>query len=372
MGLFAAGALGAGAAPSLAVLVAARAVQGAGAAAAVPAALALIAGLFPEGPRRTRALSLLAAMASVGVMSGLLLGGVITQLLGWRWVFLLMAPAAALAGVAAPRVLPAARSGSTAGPPDVAGAALVTAASVSVLFGVTRVEHDGAVTALVLGPAVLAAALLAAFVARERRAPAPLVRLDVLAGRSLRIATLGVALNAIVFTAVVYGGTMYLQTALSYDPFEAAAALLPVDAVGFLVAVGAAGRVARRSPRTVLMAAFGSSALAMLWLARTPEHPGYVADVMAPLVVLGASLSLAFVVLTKEAVAEVAPGERGLASGVFETANHLLGGAVGVALYATVIATADHPGDRDGFGRAFLVAAGLAALGVVLARRARR
>jgi sugar phosphate permease len=140
-----------------------------------------------------------------------------------------------------------------------------------------------------------------------------------------------------------------------------------------VVAISAGGRLASRSPRAVLMAVFAVTALAMLWLARAPAPARYVVDVMAPLVVLGISLSAAFVVLTQEAVTEVGHDDKGLASGIFETANHLVGGAVGVALYATVIATAAaQPDDPAGYRRAFLVAAGIAALGIVAATRARR
>jgi MFS family permease len=110
MALFAAGSLPAGLAPGLLVLAGARALQGVGAAAAVPAALALIGSMIPPGPARTRALSLLASMAAVGVMTGLLVGGLLTQLLGWRSVFLVLAPVAAVSAAAAPRVLPEARA----------------------------------------------------------------------------------------------------------------------------------------------------------------------------------------------------------------------------------------------------------------------
>src|SRR5215207_8813055 len=119
MALFAAGALGGGLAPSLGVLIAARALQGAGSAASVPAALALIATLHGRGPERTRALAILAGAASLGVTTGLVLGGAVTQWLGWRWTFLVMAPPALAAALLAPRVLPEARAEDVDGPPDV-------------------------------------------------------------------------------------------------------------------------------------------------------------------------------------------------------------------------------------------------------------
>src|SRR4051812_25306618 len=152
MGLFAAGSLVAGIAPGLGLLVAGRALQGLGSAAAIPAALALIGSLFPPGERRTRALGALAAMASVGGMTGLLLGGVVTHALGWRWVFLLMAPLAAVSALAAVRVLPEVRAQRRAAPPDVAGALLVTVGAVALLLGLTRVERHGLGAAVTLVP----------------------------------------------------------------------------------------------------------------------------------------------------------------------------------------------------------------------------
>jgi hypothetical protein len=185
--------------------------------------------------------------------------------------------------------------------------------------------------------------------------------------RSLRAASLGVGLNAIAFTAIVYVGTLYLQLALGYSPLQAGMALLPLDAVSFVVPLAAAGAIARRPPRSLLFAAFTLTALALLWLARAPVPATYIRDVLGPLIVLGTSLSIAFVVLTQEAVADVDADERGLASGIFETANHLFGGAVGVALYATLL-TAGH---ADGYRGAFLAGVALALAGLVAAHMSR-
>jgi EmrB/QacA subfamily drug resistance transporter len=368
MALFAAGALLAAAAPALGVLIAARAVQGLGSALAVPAGLALIGSLFPAGPERTRALSVLAAMATLGVMAGLLLGGAITGLLGWRWVFAIMVPLALANAAAAAVLLPEAQADAdengSRSRPDVAGAVLVTTALMAIIFGLTRAEHAGLAAPITLGPVAAGVALLAVFVGHERRTPAPLVRLEILGVRSLRTATLCVGVNAVAFTAIVYVGTLYLQTALRYTPVEAALAILPLDLVAAVVSLAAGGAIARRSPRRLLVLSFALTAAALLWLARAPEPASYALDLGAPLVVLGVSLPIAFVVATNEAVADVGADEKGIASGIFETANHLFGGAVGVALYATLISAAS-------YRAAFLGATALAALGVVAALGAR-
>jgi predicted MFS family arabinose efflux permease len=292
------------------------------------------------------------------------LGGAVTQWLGWRWNFLAMAPFAAAAAIAAPRVLPEARAEDAGGPPDVVGALLATGGLLALLFGVTRVERSGATAPAALVPALAGLAVLAAFTAWERRARAPIVRLDVLRARGLRAAALGAGLNAIAFTSIVYAGSLYLQGELGYAPLGASAAILPLDLVAFAVTVGGASAIAQRSPRALLAGAFAASALALLWLARAPADAGYVRDVLGPLIVLGASLPLAFVVLTQQAVADVPADDRGMASGIFETANHLFGGAVGVAVYATVIAA------TGSYGAAFLVAAALSACGLAVARLA--
>lgn len=373
MATFGAGSLVAGLAPNLPVLVTGRALQGLGAAAAVPATLALISSMLPAGPTRTRALSLLAAMASVGITSGMLAGGVVTELLGWRWVFLLMAPFAVAAAAVARHVLPETRASSAVRHMDAAGAVLVTAALMSLLFGLTRVEHAGVRSLSTLVPIIVGVALFGVFVGWERRCVSPLVRFELLSMPSLRAATVGVGANAIAFTSIVYVGTLYLQSALGYGAMAAGLALLPVTVVAFVVPVLTGSRLARCSPRALLTVSFTATALALLWLARAPVPADYVGDVMAPLMVLGASLSVAFVALTQEAVADVSPDDKGMASGMFETANHLFGGAVGVAVYSTVLtAAASSTRDADGYRAAFLAAACFTALGFAAAMMAHR
>jgi MFS family permease len=361
--VFAAGGLLAGIATGLGMLIAARVLQGLGAAAAVPATLALIGSLFPAGPERTRALARLAATASVGTMTGLLLGGVVTDLLSWRWVFLLTAPVAAVAAAAAARLLPEARAERRPPGLDGFGSALVTAALVSLLYALTRIERGGVAQLEVLAPLAAGVALLGGFVAHERRARAPLLRLGILRVPSLRTASIGGGVNSVAFTAIVYVGTLYLQSAAGYGPLEAGLALTPLDAVAFVVPLLGAGAIARSAQRPLLAASFALTALALAWLARAPVPVDYAADVLGPLVVLGASLSTAFVVLTRSAVADVEPDERGVASGIFETANHLFGGAVGVAVYAAVITA------TDGYGGAFLTGACITLGGVAAALR---
>ena len=359
--LFAAGSVLAGLAPALSWLIAGRVCQGLGAAAAVPAALALIGSLYPPGPARTRALSLLAAMATIGVMSGLVVGGMIIDWLDWRWMFLLMAAPAIISAIAAPVVLPETRA-QQASSPDVAGAVLASTGLIAVLFGLTRIEHDGPAAARPLLSLLVGAALLVAFVAWERHAPAPLMRFDILRVRSLRAGSLGIGANGIAFTSIVYAGTLYLQNGIGYTALQAAFAVLPIDAVAFAVAL-VAGPFARRSPRLTLSVCFALTAVSLLWLARVPIPANYLIDLLPPLAVLGFSLTIVFIITTHQAVADVEPDDKGLASGIYETANHLLGGAIGVAVYATVVAAvAEDAHDPSGYRAAFLTATTLVVL----------
>jgi MFS family permease len=363
MALFAAGAVAAALAPALGVLIAARAAQGAGSAAAIPAALALIGSLFPPGRGRTRGLSLLAGMASVGTIAGLLLGGTVTTLLGWRWVFWVTAPLALATAVAAPLVLPEAKAEDLPRRIDAPGALLVTAAALALLLGLTRVEASGPLSLPVLGPVATGVALAFAAAAWERRASAPLFRFSVLRVHSLRSATLGVGINAVTFTAIVYVGTLWLQDGLGYSAAQAGAAIAPLEVVAFAVSLAGVRVIAGRSPRSLLLGSFALGALALAWLARAPEHPRYALDILPALVVLGVTMCVVFMVSTRGAVADVDGDDTGMAAGTFETANHLFGGAAGVAAYATVVAA-------SGYGAGFATAAGLAALGCVVALRA--
>jgi MFS family permease len=363
LALFAAGSLLAAVAPGLGVLIAGRAAQGAGSAAAIPATLALIGSLYPAGPERTRALARLAGVATLGTLSGMLFGGLITAELGWRWVFGLTAPVALATAVAAPRALPEIAADGVPRKLDIGGAVLVTMASLALLFAITRVERHGIAAAVVFGPFVGGVLLFGAFVRWESRTHAPLVRLGILRVRSLRVATAAIGVNAIAFTAIVYVGTLYLQDELGYSPSRAGLALVPINVAGLAVSLLADRLLAGRSPRCALLASFAADVVALLWLARTPHPAHYLVDIMLPLTVLGVSLCLTFIIATQQAVADVGADEKGLASGIFESANHLFGGAVGVALYATLVAA-------SGYAAAFLAAAGLAGIAAASALRA--
>jgi MFS family permease len=241
----------------------ARALQGLGAAAAVPAALALIASLYPAGPGRARAMSLLAAMATICTMSCLIIGGIITDFLGWRWVFFLLAIPAVVAVLVA-RVCWM-RLAANRPKLDIAGAVLVGSGVMAALYGFTTLERDGFARPALSFAA--SAVLLVTFFVWGRRTPVPLVRLEILRVRSLRAASCGIGVNALAATSVVYIGSLYLQNALGYSAMESALAIIPINILGFIVALVGAP-LAQRSPRLVLGISFTLNALSLLWLAR--------------------------------------------------------------------------------------------------------
>ncbi|GHG14323.1 MULTISPECIES: MFS transporter [Amycolatopsis] len=352
--VFAIGSSVAGLAPALGWLVAGRLLQGLGAAAAVPAALALIGSMYPPGPARARALSLLAAMTTIGVMSGLVIGGAVIDGFGWRWLFLGMTVPSIIAGATVPLVLP--ETGRQRIRLDLGGAVLASTGLGAVLYGLVGVEQDGIGASRPLLSLLAGVLLLGGFVLRERRAPAPLLRFDILRVRSLRAGSLGIGANGVAFTSIVFAGTLYLQNGLGYSALHAAFAILPIDAVAFTIAL-VARPVARYSPRAMLAVCFALTAVSLLWLARCPVPANYFVDLLPPMVVLGVALTIVFVVTTQQAVADVEPEDKGLASGIYETANHLSGGAIGVAVYAAVVsAVASDAHDPAGYRAAFLVA----------------
>ncbi len=312
-------------APSIAVLVGARAAQGAGAAAAMPAALALIATL----PDRDRAVGRLAVAASTGVLAGLAFGGLVVTTLGWRAALL----AGALPALVAAAMVPASDAARRGLPPDLLGALLLTAGA----------------GLLAAGRQLPGAAAIVAFGLRERRAREPLVRFGVLRG-PLGPAVLAVGLNAAAFTSLVYVGTLFLQRELGYSALAAGLALIPVE-----VASVATARFAARVGRRQCVLSLAVSAAGLLWLTRAE---GYL-QMLPALVVLGASLTVAFVWLTRTALAR--QRDRGLASGLFETSTHLGGNALAVPAYGAALGT-------GGYGAAFWLAAGVAVAGLVVVR----
>jgi EmrB/QacA subfamily drug resistance transporter len=362
--VFALASLLGGLAWSQVALVAARALQGVGAAAMTPAALSIVMTTFAEGAARNKALGVWGAVGASGGTIGLLIGGALTQTVGWRWIFLLNVPIGATAIALAPVLLERRPPAAAARRFDLAGATSATAALSLLVYAVVDANTVGWGSARTVSLLAISAMLLAAFARVERRAPAPL-----LPGRFLRVGVvLGSNVASTLFGAALFGMffvvTLYLQRVLGYSPLHAGLAWLALS-VSALIASGAgAPLVTRIGPRLPLVTGL-SIATAGLWLlSRLPPGARYLGEVMPALAVAGLGIGLAFVTLSIGALEGVNESDAGLASGLVN-ATQQIGGALGVAILSTVALS-------TGFADALLVAAGFAAAGALFAAGAVR
>jgi MFS family permease len=352
------------------LLIGSRVVQGAGAALVAPSALSLITTSFPEGARRTRALGLYGATASVGFVAGQVLGGVLVQFTSWRAVFLVNVPVGIAALALAPRLLgESRRAGAGRRALDTRGAILITGAVAAVVFAVSQAGQDGLADPSVLGAVVLAVAALAAFVLVERRHPQPLVRGDLLRLPGLRQ---GASMNLLL--GLWNGGEMivlslYLQQVLHYSPLATGLIIAPQGVVGFVA--GAFGaRLARRvGIRRVLILTSAVAAAGFLVLTRLPMGGGYSPLLLAVMPVGFGTAGTAFGTMVT-ASSGVANDDQGLVGGVINTSRQV-GAAIGAALLPAVAEAVSHGSHATvgGARAAMLTAAVAAALAMVVALR---
>jgi len=373
--LFGLASLLAGLAQSQQLLIGARALQGIGAALATPAALALVTTLFPEGKERAKALGIWGGLAGVGFASGVLLGGVITDLFEWRWVFLINVPVALLTLAAVPRIVresrPAARPGF-----DLAGAAAVTGALTIFVYGILETGSNGWLSHKTTGLLAAAAALLLVFVAVEQRSSAPLVPARLVRRRTT------IAANAIQYAVAAslissfFLLTLYLQQVLGYSPLRAGLSYVPLAAM-FALAMGSAGKLAPLvGVRPLIAGGLVISAVGLVLFAHLPVEGNYLTDVLPALLLMALGGGWALVSVTMAALAKVEESAAGLASGLLNSSGQL-GGAVGVAVLAAIatnrgadaLASGATPltAQVEGFRLAFLIAAAISLAGALVA-----
>ncbi|GAA2844976.1 MFS transporter [Nonomuraea rubra] len=319
------------------VLIAARVLQGVGAAIVAPAALSLLADTFPAGPGRNRALGVYGAMGGLGSVTGLLLGGALTEYLGWRWIMFVNVPIALLVLAGTVVLRPGTRE---RGGLDLPGAVTVTLALGSLVYAINRAGSHGAGDALTLAFGAAALALLGAFVLIQRSARSPMLPPAVMADRGRLGANLVMLLMGAGQLATFYFLTLYMQTINQYSPMITGLAYLPF-AVGIGIGSGLVGPrlQARTSTRIVLVAGMAVAAVAMGWFS-------LLAPGQNPLVVLlpaqlagGIGLGIGFVGATIGGVQGVAARDSGIASGLVNTSQQI-GGALGLAVLAGLAATA--------------------------------
>ncbi len=353
-----------GLAPSAVLLVAARALQGVGGGLVSPAALSLLTTIFPEGRDRDRALGVWSALAAGGGAAGLLLGGVLTGLVSWRWVFLVNVPVGAMVLAFSPRALPVGRA-EGGGRIDAAGAAAATAGLVALVYGLDRGGQEGFGAGDVIALLAAAAVLLAAFVAIERRAPEPLLPFGLFQRRTLAGANLATLLLSAVILGVNYFLTLYFQQVLAYSPIETGLAFLPMTLVAALASGVAARLVGGVGARPLLAVGMVALCAGAGLLGQVTPRAGYLGALPGMLLV-AIGLGLGFTVGILAATAGVDARQQGVASGILGTSQQV-GGAIGLAVLTAVAGavTGSAPGPlsqalTDGFRAAFLVAAGFA------------
>jgi EmrB/QacA subfamily drug resistance transporter len=374
--LFSAASLAGGFATSAAWLLAARAVQGVGGAIVAPAALALIATTFPEGPRRSRAMGVYSAMSVAGTVVGLIAGGLLVTYASWRWVLFVNVPIGIAVALAAPRVLPAtpARRG---GRFDLPGAITGTGGVAALVYGLSNaatspdgVSHWGdAKVVAALAASVVLLALFAVIETRSRRhalLPVRLLRNRNRVGANLVMLAVGTAIFGMFFFL-----TLFVQDVWGYSPLKTGMAFLPVTVVMLAASLAAATLVQRVGARPLLLAGGATVIGGLYWLSRVSEHGTYVGGLLGPGLLIGAGFGLLIVPLTLIALAGV-PGEDSGAAASLLNAGRQIGGSIGLAVLGTVawtvVANSAHAGAAGrhalaaGFDRAFLVAAAIAVL----------
>ena len=332
---FAAASLLAGVSQGPALLISARGLQGLGAALVAPAALSLLTSTFAEGPARNKALGVWGGISGVASVAGVVLGGVFTEGPGWRWIFFVNVPIGLAAAAAAPLIVPESRAEHRSRRFDTAGAVVLTAGLVLLIFTLGQTSEAGWTSARTVGGLPAAAALLAAFVQVERRAAAPLIPLDVFRLPVLRAANVLAILQFGTLVTLFFFASLFMQQVLGYSPLRTGLAYVPLAVIVSVGAGVASQLVTKMAAKPVLIAGLVLTMAGMLLLGRLPAHAGYAGGVLPAFLAAGLGLGLTFVPLQVAAFAGVPKARSGLAAGLINTSQEA-GGALGVAVVSTI------------------------------------
>ncbi len=327
-----------GLAQSSGMLIAGRALQGLGGALVSPAALSIITTTFTEQGERTRALGVWSAIAAGGGAVGLLLGGVLTDLASWQWIFIVNVPVGILTLALALRVVPESRAELRHRTFDAAGAIAVTTGLVLLVFTIVKAQAYGWGSARTIALGAVSLALLAAFVGIERRSIAPLMRLSIFRVRALAVADGVLLLVASGMFGMFFFASLYVQQILGYSPLRAGLAFLPVTA-GIIVGAGLAQQLIKRAGiRNVATSGIVLATIGMVVLTQLPVHGSYAGDLLPGLIPMSVGMGLTFVPITLMGTGGVTGEDAGLASGLFNTAQQV-GGSLGLAILSTLAAS---------------------------------
>ena len=371
LALFTAASLGAALSTGEVSLIAARAVQGLGAAIMLPAALSIVMNMFDEGAERNKALGIWGGLGAGGATVGVIAGGLLTRYAGWEYIFYLNVPIGAVALALAPRIVPDSRLATTRRRFDALGAIAGTGGLVLLVAAISQAPQYGWGATRTIALLAASAALLAAFLVTENRVKDPLVPLSIFRLRTLAGANAAGLLLGGSFFAFIFVGTLYMQQVLHYSALQTGLAWLAASLTSIALAGVSQALVTRGGAKVVMAIGMALIGAGVLWATQVPVHGQFVGNLLGPFVVAGAGTAFAFIPISIAALAGVSEHQAGLASGLLNTSQQL-GGAIGIAIASSVAAshtqTLAHAGNpapaalTGGFQSAFWVLGAIALL----------
>ena len=340
-----------------------------------PAALAILMTTFQEGRERNTALGVWGAVGAFGAVAGVLLGGILTDLLSWEWVFYINVPVGIAAVAVTPLLLAESRDTDMKSF-DVPGAVLVTAGMSTLVFGITQANDFGWSSLETIGLFVAAGALLAGFTAWEARAKEPLMPFSIFRIRTVAAANIsGLILGTVTFSMFLML-TLYMQQVLTYSPLKTGMAYLAVAGTAIIWSTVAAQLVNRVGVKPVIAAGMGFLTAGLLWFTQVSVGGSYVDDLLPGFLLIAVGLGFSFVPISIAALAGVHASQAGLASGLFNTSQQI-GGALGIAALSAIATSTTESGVAsgtavpqaltEGFETAFIWGGIIASLGILVA-----
>jgi EmrB/QacA subfamily drug resistance transporter len=371
--IFSAASLACGLANTIGVLIAARAVQGVGAAILSPAVLSIITTTFEEGSERNKALGIWGAIGGSGAAAGVLFGGILTKYAGWEWIFFVNVPVGALVLALTRPIVRESRIPALRGF-DAGGALTITSSLSLLIYAVSKAPDVGWASGRTIGLLIASVALFVAFLVIETRSPAPIVSFDIFRIRTVTGANVcGLFLGAVVFSNF-FLLTLYVQQVLGYSALKTGLTFLATAGTVVLMAGISQALVTKVGPRPVMTAGLTLITGGMLWYTQIPVHGSFVTHLLPGYLLVGVGMAFSFIPMSIAALAGVEPQEAGLASGLINSAQQI-GGALGVAIAATVaftrtktlLASGHAPAQAatSGYALAFSVIAGISAASVI-------
>jgi EmrB/QacA subfamily drug resistance transporter len=339
-------------------LIIARAAQGFGAAIVSPAALSTVSVIFKEGAERNKALGVWGAVAGSGGAVGVLLGGILTQWLGWEWILIINVPVAFAAALLAPRLLIESREPEHRSH-DIPGAVTITAGLLAIVYAIVDATSAGWGSFQTIGLLALGVTFIALFVVIELTTRDPLISFSIFKLRTLRSANVIAFVNSASLLAMFYALTLYLQRILGFSALETGLSIMPLSVLVVVFAGVASNLVTRIGFKPTLIIGTTLWALGLGWLTQVSADGSYVSDVLGPTLLAGAGLGFTFVSLTIAALTGTDDTNAGLGSGLINTSQQI-GAAVGVAILISVYTSESNSQLAAGAGQKTALFDGLA------------